>query len=143
MYTSRPCALGRKQSNEGLGDCLQKTSQRQDAFRLLKLFVSDSVGAPGRGRLHRAGLGFYCFTEELENRWKTLPGRELVPLCTCKTQRARFHSLGAVVCSAGPGFSPARGSEPLASSTGTANASTKCHHSEAPWWSLGGGRVLR
>lgn len=26
MYTSRPCALGRKQSNEGLGDCLQKTS---------------------------------------------------------------------------------------------------------------------
>lgn len=29
MYTSRPCALGRKQSNEGLGDSLQKTSSEE------------------------------------------------------------------------------------------------------------------
>lgn len=28
MYTSWPCALGRKQSNEGLGDSLQKTSSK-------------------------------------------------------------------------------------------------------------------
>lgn len=29
MYTSRPCALGRKQSNEGLGDCLQEASSEE------------------------------------------------------------------------------------------------------------------
>lgn len=29
MYISRPCALGRKQSNEGLGDSLQRASREE------------------------------------------------------------------------------------------------------------------
>lgn len=38
MYTSRPCALGRKQSNEGLGDCLQKQAAKSLVVVLVWVF---------------------------------------------------------------------------------------------------------
>lgn len=81
MYTSRPCALGRKQSNEGVGDSLQKTSSKDIGGGgggffpplLLEFFVFYPVGAPCWGWFHQAVLRLYSLTEEFENRWKTLP----------------------------------------------------------------------
>lgn len=78
MYTSRPCAPERKQSNEGLGDSLQKAAKTLVVVGffpplLLEFFIFYPVGAPCWGWFHQAVLCLYSLTEEPENRWKTLP----------------------------------------------------------------------
>lgn len=78
MYTSRPRALGRKQSNEGLRDSLQKAAKILVVVGffhplLLVFFIFYPVGASCWGWFHQAVLHLYSLTEELENRWKTLP----------------------------------------------------------------------
>lgn len=79
MYTSRPCALGRKQSNEGLGDSLQKQAAKTLVAvgffppLLLEFFIFYPIGAPCWGWFHQAVFRLYSLIEELENRWKTLP----------------------------------------------------------------------
>lgn len=91
MYISRPCARGRKQSNEGAGSLLADNKQLGDVWMharvwrlgfpspvslvlLLQLFVLYSVGAPRQSRLEGTGLCLRGFGEEFENRREALPG---------------------------------------------------------------------
>lgn len=120
MYISRPCALGRKQSNEGLGVCSLATSgegpaaqarvcvpaSRPGALALLsQLLVFDAVRAPRQRRLQGAALGLRGFGKELENRREALPGSELVTVGACKKHRLGYE---------GPRAEPAQAAGPPA-----------------------------
>lgn len=110
MYISRPCALGRKQSNEGLGagslaasGAAPRTQARAwvPAARpaalapRLQLFVLEAVGAPRQRRLEGTALGLGGFGKEFENRREALPGSELVTVGACrKKTKTKKHRRG-------------------------------------------------
>lgn len=92
MYISRPCALGGKQSNEGLGAerfaggrlrLARVLAAPPRLALLLQLVVLYSVGAPRQSRLEGAGLCLRGFGKEFENRREALPGSELVTVGAC------------------------------------------------------------